>query len=122
MTKKEIRVFAESFFSYPDKNDFYSYDSVDIVDAQRDAFERGFIECIRIHTENRNSPIIIEAFNKGYETCENKNKWIPICEVLPPNCTNVETKYKNTRQYYFHLENGNFENCNYNPTHWRNIL
>ena len=69
---------------------------------------------------------MVDSFVSGAEFMkkeyEEKLSWVPVDEKLPPICTHVETKYKNTRQYYFHLENGEFENCPYNPTHWRLVL
>ena len=48
------------------------------------------------------------------------NEWIDISEQLPPECTIVDTKYKNKYYaYIFHTENGEFDNCNYNPQFWR---
>lgn len=62
------------------------------------------------------------SYTAGANFVKDKHAWIDINEKLPPTCKFVDTKYKNTYAYLFHLENGEFDNCNYTPQYWRNII
>lgn len=55
------------------------------------------------------------AFKAGVEFAQ---RWIPVEEELPNECTFVLTKYKNT--YSVSWYDGQFNEM-YNPTHWRQI-
>lgn len=56
------------------------------------------------------------SFKAGVEFAQ---RWIPVEEELPNECTFVLTKYKNT--YSVSWYDGEFNEM-YNPTHWRPIL